>query len=158
MDSAARKRVLGRLTYGLYVVTVSHDGRLAAASVNFLTQTSFDPPLIVVGMKAGSGIARLSEASGRFAVNILGADQKDTAAAFFKSAKAENGLINGEAYAPGANGSPILASVPCAFECEVEEILKTGDHHIVVGRVTALHEHDDRKPLTMEATDWSYGG
>lgn len=158
MESDARKRVLGKLTYGLYVVTAKAGENVAAGTMNFLTQTSLDPPLVVVGMRKASRIAEAAEASGSFAVNIVGQNQQDTAAAFFKGAKQEGSKINGVEFVPGGNGAPILPEVPAAFECDVEQIVKVGDHNIVIGRVTAVHEQSDLSPLTMADTDWSYGG
>lgn len=158
MDPDARKRVLRKLTYGLYVVTAKGEEGPAAGTMNFLTQISLDPPLVVVGMRKGSKIADAAEASGNFAVNVVGKDQNETAAAFFKAAKQEGNKINGVEFVPGENGAPILPSVPSAFECEVDQIVKVGDHNIFIGRVTAVHEHNDLPPLTMWDTEWSYGG
>jgi flavin reductase (DIM6/NTAB) family NADH-FMN oxidoreductase RutF len=158
MDPEARKRVLRKLTYGLYVVTAKGAEGPAAGTMNFVTQTSLDPPLVVVGMRVGSRIAEAAEASGHFAVNIVGRDQHDTASAFFKAARQEGDKINGVEFVPGENGSPILPGVPAAFECKVEQIAELGDHNIVVGRITCVHEHNDIAPLTMADTDWSYGG
>ena len=57
MDQDAKKTVLRMIPYGMYVLTTkSKDGNdVGAATVNWLTQTSFSPPLIAVGVKADSG-------------------------------------------------------------------------------------------------------
>ena len=55
MDDAAKKTALSMIPYGIYIMTAeAEDGALAAATVNWMTQTSFDPPLVVVGVKADS--------------------------------------------------------------------------------------------------------
>jgi len=119
MDIEARRRVLRQITYGLYVVTAARDGQIAAGTVNWVTQASFEPPLVVVGMKSDSGIAVLTRESGKFAVNILGVGQKEVAAAFFKPSVVTGNTINGVRFKTGEGGMPILADLPAAFECAV---------------------------------------
>ena len=42
MDATVKKTTLRMIPYGLYVLTAeSADGRVAAATINFVTQTSF---------------------------------------------------------------------------------------------------------------------
>ena len=52
MDEEAEKAALRMISYGMYVLTSdSKDGRdVGAATVNWLTQTSFPPPLVAVGV------------------------------------------------------------------------------------------------------------
>ncbi len=56
MDPNVKKTALRMIPYGIYVLTAEKaDGTVAAATVNWVTQTSFNPPLIVVGLKVDSG-------------------------------------------------------------------------------------------------------
>jgi flavin reductase (DIM6/NTAB) family NADH-FMN oxidoreductase RutF len=158
MDLEARRRVLRQISYGLYVVTATHGEQSTAGTVNFVSQMSIEPPLVAVGMKTGSGIAVLTDQSGRFAVNILGMGQKEIAAAFFNPTTITADRINNIPYRRGQGGMPILTTVPAAFECRVEEIVRRGDHLIVVGAVEAVHEMLSMPPLTLASTGWFYGG
>ena len=55
MDQDAKKTALRMIPYGMYVLT-SKDGKdVSAATVNWLTQTSFAPPLVAMGVKGDSG-------------------------------------------------------------------------------------------------------
>ena len=84
MDPNVKKTTLRMIPYGLYVLTAAHaDGRVAAATVNWVTQASFEPPLVVVGVKADSHGYALIQASRVFALNVLGKDQGPMAFAFF---------------------------------------------------------------------------
>jgi flavin reductase (DIM6/NTAB) family NADH-FMN oxidoreductase RutF len=51
MNSDAKKAVLRMIPYGIYVLTADAKGSLAAATVNWVTQSAFTPPLVVVGIK-----------------------------------------------------------------------------------------------------------
>ena len=136
MDPNAKKTALRMIPYGLYVLTAQgKDGSIAAATVNWVTQASFAPPLVVVGVKADSGAhARIKDA-GAFALNILGKGQQAAAFAFFKPVSCEGNRINGEPFRAGTSGAPVLESVPAFVECKLIEMLEKGDHSIVVGEV-----------------------
>jgi flavin reductase (DIM6/NTAB) family NADH-FMN oxidoreductase RutF len=140
MDADARKTTLRMIPYGIYVLTADDGkGNVGAATVNWVTQGSFAPPLVVVGVKADSGAHTVVKGTGKFTLNMLGKDQKGLAFTFFKPAKVEGGLLSGQAFHAGANGAPILDAAIGAVECEVRSIVELGDHHIVVGEVTAAH-------------------
>jgi flavin reductase (DIM6/NTAB) family NADH-FMN oxidoreductase RutF len=79
MDDDSKKTALRMIPYGLYVMTAENDGEVAAATVNWVTQTSFSPPLVAVGVKTDSGAYGLSRAAGHFALNILGKGQQGAA-------------------------------------------------------------------------------
>ena len=97
MDANAKKTALRMIPYGLYVLTAADkDGEVAAATVNWVTQASFAPPLVVVGVKADSGAHAVIKRSGAFALNVLGKAQQAAAFAFFKPTNREGNRINGE--------------------------------------------------------------
>ena len=135
MDDEAKKTALRMIPYGIYVLT-DDDGTAAAATVNWVTQTSFDPPLVVIGVKADSHPYELIKKTKTFALNMLGKGQQGAAFGFFKPAEKEGDTISGEPYRRGANGAPILASAPASVECSLVEVIEKGDHHIFIGEVT----------------------
>jgi flavin reductase (DIM6/NTAB) family NADH-FMN oxidoreductase RutF len=137
MDADAKKTALRMIPYGIYVATADDGaGRIAAATVNWVTQTAFAPPLIAMGVKTDSGLYATLTKSRTFVLNMLGKGQQSLAFTFFKPAEVAGGSISGEAFSPGsATGAPVLASAPAHVECKVVEIVELGDHHIVVGEV-----------------------
>lgn len=140
MDEQDRKIALRMIPYGIYVMTAEAKGEApAAATVNWVTQTSFSPPMIAVGVKADSGVYAASRASGHFVLNILGKDQQGAAFTFFKPAELVDGKLSGEEISWSSKGAPILKSAPAAVECQVVEIVEKGDHHTVIAEVTGVH-------------------
>ncbi len=160
MDPEVKKQTLRLLTYGLYVLTAANEQEVAAGTVNWLSQASFEPPLIMVGVKRDSNLHRLIEDSGAFAVNVLGAGQKEIAAAFFRPSQVEGGRINGYAFEPGpATGAPLLTDLPAWFEARVTDAVRRGDHTVFVAEVINVGLRDaEAKPLEMWDTGWFYGG
>ena len=136
MDANAKKTALRMIPYGLYVLTAEDDrGEAAAATINWVTQIAFDPPLVALGVKADSSAHALIERTQCFALNILGKDQKDVAFAFFKPTVKQGDTLSGQPYRRGSTGSPILSKLPAYVECRVREIVKRGDHSAVIAEV-----------------------
>jgi flavin reductase (DIM6/NTAB) family NADH-FMN oxidoreductase RutF len=146
MNADAKKAVLRMIPYGIYVLTADDGkGNVAAATVNWVTQTAFAPPLVVVGVKTDSGAYKVLKDAGTFALNMLGKEHKGLAFTFFKPAAVADGKISGQAYRKGTTGAPLLDAAPGAVECKVTSIVEQGDHHIVVGEVIEAHQ---AKPFT----------
>lgn len=136
MDAEAKKTALRMIPYGLYVLTAEgKDGKVAASTVNWVTQTAFQPPLLVVGVKADSGAHSIIKDAGTFALNILGKDQKGQAFTFFKPLEREGNTIGGEPFRKGSLGAPILQKAPAFIECQLVDTIEKGDHSIFVGEV-----------------------
>jgi flavin reductase (DIM6/NTAB) family NADH-FMN oxidoreductase RutF len=136
MDNDAKKTTLRMIPYGLYVLTAeSKDGKVAAATVNWVTQASFNPPLVAVGVKADSGAHTIIKSSGAFALNVLGKGQNGLAFTFFKSLEREGNTIGGEAFSAGKTGSPLLAKAAAYVECKLVDTVEKGDHSLFVGEV-----------------------
>ena len=54
MDADVKKTILSMIPYGIYVLTARDGDKIGSATVNFVTQTSFGPPLVVVGDKSAT--------------------------------------------------------------------------------------------------------
>ena len=154
MDSDAKKTALRMIPYGLYVLTAAMGDDVTAATVNWVTQASFEPPLVVVGVKADSESYRVLTESGSFALNVLGKGQNELATTFFKPSAVEGDTISGEPFRPGTTGSPILASTPAFVECNVVDRIERGDHAIVVGQVVEAGVATPPEGRADDATLW----
>src|SRR5713226_7022313 len=129
MDPNTKKTTLRMLPYGLYVLTAANkSGQVAAATVDWVTQASFEPPLVVVGVKADSHAHALIKETKAFALNVLGKGQQALAFTFFKPAEKKGDTISGELFRAGTTGAPILASTPAFIECSLETTVEMGDH------------------------------
>src|SRR6266567_2269916 len=117
MDANVKKSVLRMIPYGMYVLTAKgKDDAVAAATVNWVTQASFAPPLVAVGVKTDSHAHAAIKHSNAFALNVLGKDQGPMAFTFFKPATREGQTISGEPFRWGTTGAPILERTPAAIE------------------------------------------
>jgi flavin reductase (DIM6/NTAB) family NADH-FMN oxidoreductase RutF len=104
MDADQKKTALRMIPYGLYVLTAQDkSGARTAATVNWVTQASFEPPLVVVGVKADSHAKTVIGASGTFALNFLGKGQEGIAM---------RSLNRSRAMGSRSVGSPIASAQP----------------------------------------------
>jgi flavin reductase (DIM6/NTAB) family NADH-FMN oxidoreductase RutF len=158
MNENAKKQALLMLPYGLFVLGAAHGGNQTAATINWVTQASFNPPLVAIGLKRDSSSHAMVKDSKVFAVSILATGQKAIAGAFFRHVEPKDGKFGNYAFEAGRNGAPIISDAPAAFECEVVGFYELGDHSVVVGKVTEAHVKRESEPLTMKETGWQYGG
>lgn len=135
MDNDSKKVALRMIPYGLYVIAGQDGDNVGAGTVNWVTQTAFEPPLLVAAVKTDASAYDAISKSGYFALNILGKGQQNLAFAFFKPAALEDGKLNGEPFHAGSTGAPILDNAAASLECRVVEVVKQGDHHIFLGEV-----------------------
>jgi flavin reductase (DIM6/NTAB) family NADH-FMN oxidoreductase RutF len=155
MDANAKKTALRMIPYGLYVLTAERaDGTVGAATVNWVTQASFTPPLVVVGIKADSQIHGLIKEAKAFALNTLGKGQQALAFTFFKPAAREGQTISGQPFRTGTTGAPILEKAPAWIECRLVDTVERGDHSIFVGEVVDAGVAQAPSGRADDATLW----
>lgn len=158
MDVNARRRTLRLLSNGMYVMTSSNGTQFGAATLTWISQASFKPPLLMAAIRPTSNVFKCLALSRVAAIHILDADQKDMAQRFFSPTRVVDDTINGEPFVPGLTRVPILRNARAHVECEVRQILIRGDHAVVVLEVVAAECHGDVQPLTVAASPWEYGG
>ncbi len=162
MDAQHKKVSLRAINYGLYVLAATDGNEYGAGGVNWLSQVSFEPPLVAAGVKADSGSAAIIERTGVFAVSVLADDQLDVGKVFFRSTTREGDTLNGQPFEAGPEtGAPIITACPWWFECRVTDTVKRGDHTVYVAEVVNAGVRDgaeDRTPLLLRSTGMNYGG
>ena len=158
MDPQAKKIALRKIPHGIFIVGVAYNGAVSAFTGTWLTQASFAPPLVVMGVKKDTLSYRLIEQGRVFSVNVLGKDQKPIAEHFVKPTATAGPKLTGYAHRAGKTGAPILEEAIAHFECEVREIAAGGDHAVVIGEVVDAGVRQDVDALTLKDTGWNYGG
>lgn len=160
MDPQVKKTALRMITHGLYLLGVKYKDRYNASTISWLSQASFDPPLVMLGVKADTYTHAMVEGSRQFVINLLAAGQMGMAQTFFKQAQQEGNKLSGYAFEPGpVTGAPIFLDAPAWFECRVTDMVKCGDHTVVVAQVVEAGVRDPAvEPMALRDTPWHYGG
>jgi flavin reductase (DIM6/NTAB) family NADH-FMN oxidoreductase RutF len=107
MDAAAKKTVLSRFPYGLYAVTVHAGGAEHGMTANWVTQASFEPPMVAVAIENTSKTIGMIRDARHFAVTVLPADQRELAAKLGRSSATVPQKLKGIKTKPApASGTP----------------------------------------------------
>ena len=159
MDPQAKKIALRKIPHGVYIVGLKQESQLNAFTATWLTQVSFTPPLVALGIRKDSHSLEMIKQGRVFSVNVLGKQQKALAEHFVKPAAVVGEKLSEIPHRPGKTGAPVLEDAIAYFECEVREIANEhGDHAVVIGEVVEAGVRKDEPALTLMDTGWHYGG
>ena len=160
MDETAKQHVLRQFPYGLYALTVTHDGEEHGMTANWVTQASFDPPMVAVAVENTSRTIGMIRDARHFAINLFQRTQRDVAGKLGRSSAQAPHKLKGIKTKPApASGVPLLVDALGWVECRLVTTLPAGDHTVVLGEVlNAGVEHGDAQPLTLGEAGFTYAG
>jgi flavin reductase (DIM6/NTAB) family NADH-FMN oxidoreductase RutF len=160
MDQQAKKSVLRAITYGLYAVSAEHDGERGIFTANWLSQASFEPPLVMVSVERDSSTLPLIRAGGLFVVSPLLEGQKDLAGVLGRpKARAGDKFATLDlAVVETASGQPALADAVGYLVCRVDSETPAGDSVVLIGEVIEAAVLKDGAPLEMRAAGFRHAG
>ncbi len=124
-----------RLTNGVYVIGVAHNGRTNGFTAAWLSQVSFDPLIVALSINPEHFSYPLLKDSGVFAVNVLRQGQLDLVRHFGCQSGANTDKLVGQRWRNGTLGTPVLLDAAAYLECRVTATVLAGDHEIVLGQV-----------------------
>jgi flavin reductase (DIM6/NTAB) family NADH-FMN oxidoreductase RutF len=155
---AAKKAALLMIPYGLYILGATDGKQITAGTINWVTQTSFNPPLIAMGVKKDSSLYQPIQWSEKFALSFLASGQKDLAFAFFRQNEVSGDRIGGHRFEVHETGAPIIAAAAAWVEGRIVGEVEMGDHACLVGEITNAGKKRDAQLLTLEECGVKYGG
>lgn len=160
MDEAAKKSVLRHFPYGLYVVTVAHEGEEHGMTANWITQAAFEPPMVVLAVENTSKTIGMIRDARYFAVTLLSADQRELAGKLGRSSTQAAQKLKGVKTKPApVSKAPVVCDGVGWVECRAVASLPAGDHTLFLGEVVeAGVEKGDSRPLTLQEAGFRYAG
>lgn len=152
VDAAAFRRGLGAFATGVTIVTTRCTEDFYGMTATAVSSVSLVPPLILVCVQRGGQGEREILNSGRFAVNILRADQEDLSARFASRDRPRGGdALRGVPHRLTESGCPALVGVAGYLDCALVAAHDAGDHMILVAEVCDLAVEPDAPPLLFHA-------
>lgn len=128
---------------GVTVITGRTEAGPVGMTASAVTSLSLEPVLMLVCVSRRLPTHAVLEATGRFAVNVLG--EGDAATALRFATPTADKFFGVEHVDRG--GVPVLTSAIAYFVCDVHERLPGGDHSIFIGAVSQLGLRRDARPL-----------
>lgn len=160
LDPDARKRLLRSFTYGLYWLSAEHEGARGIFTVNWVSQASFDPPLLMVSVEKVSTTLPLIRASQRFVIGPFRFDQRTLAGDLGRPRSKAGDKI--DAYqltvVPMEAGGFALAESLGALACAVRSEADAGDSVVFVAEVVEARVLGDGTALTMADAGFRHFG
>ena len=147
---------MARMTYGIYVLTTRHEDTINGMIASWVSQVSYDPPLIMVAVHPNRYSHELLEKSGHFALHLLAREQKDMLVRF-KGPDAGAKFVS-LSWSDGVTGSPILADCIGCMECRIKQTLAPGNHTLFIGEVVNAVFNAEKTPLCTLAYEGCYLG
>lgn len=154
---------LKMMPYGFYSLTSCTNDDANAMVANWVTQASFSPRLIAVGLQKTCYTHGLLEKGGSFAINIFAQEDSEAIMPFTKGRSKNPDKMKDARYTQApVTGCPVLDGAAAYVECRVVKIVDVGgDHDIVVGEVVGgdvMKEVEASETLTLPELGWSYAG
>ena len=158
MDPNLKKQVLRTFTYGLYAVSCANEGEVNVFTANWLTQVSFEPPLLAVSVENISKSLPMILRSRKFTVNVLRSGDRELAGKLGKSALRDPDKLVNIAFHPGSNGCPILDVALAWVACEIRNTASAGDSTLIIAEVIDVDMPGEGQPLTMAEAGFRHAG
>lgn len=158
MDAAIKKQALRLFTYGLYAVMSIDKDEVNAFTANWLTQVSFEPPLLAVSIENDAKSLTMIRNSGIFTINVLRTGQRELAGTLGRSALKVPDKLAGIPHTKTETGYPILQSALGWVACTVRQMVPTGDSTLVIGEVVDAGILAEGQPLTMAEAGFRHAG
>ena len=150
MNAAAKQTILRQFTYGLYALSVRREGDEHGITANWVSQASFDPPIVVVAVESTSKMIEMIRDAHHFAISVFHEGQRDLADKLGRGGGSAGASpkLKGIKTKPGPiSGAPVLAEALGWVECRVVATLPSGDHTLVLGEVVEASVEREGKGL-----------
>jgi len=154
------KRSLGQMMHGVQVVGAHHDGVSRAYCSHWVTQVSFEEPIVMASVSPKHDTYPLLLASGEFAVSVLAGDQVAAGQYFSYPGRKFRHLADEFLTEFPGTSLPVVRDAIAWLRCEVFDSKQMADHLLVFARVTATQPGRLKEPplLYSSRLGWRIGG
>ena len=136
------KSAMSRFTTGVTVVTTHFEGQDWGMTCNSFNTVSLEPAMVLWSIRKEANSYQAFTQSGTYLVNVLQADQKDTAMRFASGPQPER--FANQPTERTAQKNLRLKDTVAWFECRLAQVVTAGDHDILIGEVTSYGAQEGR--------------
>lgn len=138
-DSDVYRLLSADAAAGVAIASTRWRNRDYAATVTGYLSVSYDPPTMLLSLYAESRLAEAVEASGSWALSLLGGRHQGAANWLASPGTPLQGLLNQIPYQRGpATGAAIIEGALSFFELRTVDVHRAATHLLVVGEVLAM--------------------
>ena len=144
----AMKKAIYSLTYGLFIISASHEGKDNAQTANTCFQITSDPVQLAIGINKNNYTHKLISKSQKFGVSILDKNGHALARNFGYKSGRDADKFEGIKVHRGQSGVLLADEVLGTLEAEVVGQLDAGTHTLFLGKVTSGEYLRQGEPMT----------
>lgn len=143
MDIKELKNCFSKFTTGVMIAATGclENSERYGLTINSFSSVSLEPPLVLFCIGNESGNLDKFQHNKFFTLNILSDSQRDLALQFAKANNPEKWSANN--YSLTNSGCPFFEESLGYFECKRNDVIKSGDHHIIIGQVVDFKNMDE---------------
>jgi flavin reductase len=146
-DAASFRAAMACFPTGVALLTQGCGRKTEVTTISCLVSVSLDPLLLLVSIGVDRRIRARVSAGGSFAVNVLGAAQRELSVLFARPDRpAGEAAVRRLAAVPGITGNALVPSALASIECRLYAEYPGGDHVLFLGRVVAIHGNGNAEP------------
>ena len=149
-------QALGTMTYGIYVLTTHYKEEINGMIASWVSQISFEPPLIMVGVHPNRHSHHMIEKSGCFALHILDKKQSQFMSRF--KGPDPQAKFSDLQWETGKTGCPIIKDCIAYLDCSLKTSYTPGNHTLFIGEVVDGKMFSQGEPYNTSDYDGVYLG
>jgi flavin reductase (DIM6/NTAB) family NADH-FMN oxidoreductase RutF len=132
------KRCLGQMIKGVEVVGAHHDGVTRAYCSHWVTQVSFEEPIVMASVSPKHDTHALMAASGQFSVSILAGDQVGIGQYFSYPGRKFRYIADEYLEQMPGSDLPVVPNCIAWLRCEIFQQMPMADHDLFFARVVEV--------------------
>jgi flavin reductase (DIM6/NTAB) family NADH-FMN oxidoreductase RutF len=154
------KRSLGQMMHGVQVVGAHHNGVTRAYCSHWVSQVSFEEPILMASVSPKHDTYPLLAATGEFAVSVLAGDQVAAGQYFSYPGRRFRYLANEFLVTFPGTELPVVRDAIAWLRCEVFDTKEMADHMLFFARVIAVQPGRLKEPplLYSSRLGWRIAG
>jgi len=134
------KLAMRQLAFPVVVITAAKGEEVRGVTIGSLTSVSVDPPTLCFNLTTPSRMYDLIKDVDLFAVNMLGADQKELSNWFANPEMDSEGQLDKFPYELSEDGLPLLEGASGYVTCEITDRFLHLDHTVIFGKAISWIE------------------
>jgi len=154
------KRSLGQMMHGVQVVGAHHDGTSRAYCSHWVSQVSFEEPIVMASVSPKHDTFPLIVASREFAVSVLAGDQVAAGQYFSYPGRKFRYLADEFLDVFPGTALPVVRDAIAWLRCDVFDTKDMADHRLFFARVVAVQPGRLKEPplLYSSRLGWRIAG
>ena len=153
------KKVLRKLEYGVYVISMGKGEDGNAFTASWVTQVASEPPMVAAAIHNNHKSAWQLNELEAFVVNILPDSGLATAKAYYGPAESGYDKLKAkDISSTSVTGTPRLNGAMGYLDCKIVDRIKAGNHTVFIGEVVEAELRSDSPILTTSGSKLHYIG